>query len=434
MSVERTLRALSAAALISFGAACSDNGGAENGNNEEVPSFPSYCHITEWECEEFVDGPDLPSNRHGHAAVVLDHERVLLAGGFERLESGTSTRIDTCEIVNPLTEEVRDVACFNRPRRDATLVKMADGSVLALGGTSPDNQRLTSVERFDPDEETWENRAPMTIPYRAHTFEPMLMEDGRLFLLRINEVFGAHNPAHLAAEIYDPELDSWSEVTGLPDMEVDTMGAAMLPGDKVLVVIAEPDNITRNPPPPEDPNEDPRPGGHVLRMGIFDIATGEFEERPRFSGIRGVGLRPQVTRLPGRGFYMIVIPGDVEEPAYGYLFDGESYFREQFFERDPAPGWISTVLTGDRVLFQSNEFSQYFDLDSGVWWQFDAFSPGLYFSSIVRLEDCRLFGSGERAFQVSEEEAEAGVQPAPLRGVDTGFCTPLGEPVDNRDL
>ncbi len=424
--------ALSAAALLTLGVACSDNGaGTDNQNQnqeEEVPSFPSYCHITEWECEEFDDGPALPSNRHSHQTVVIDHERILLMGGFERLETGSSARIFSCEILNPLTAEVREVDCFNRDRMDFATIQLADQSVLIIGGSSPSGDRKTSVERFDPDEERWATMAAMPTwgdpAYRVRELQPMLMEDGRVFVLRIQEVFGSHNPAYVDAVIYDPEENQWSAVEGLPTNEPDTVGGVMLDGDRVLMVIAEPDSITNNPPPPPE-NQEPRPPGHTLRMGVFHIDAEEWEPLPGFN-VRGIGLRPEFAYLPERGFFLINIPGDDEEPAYGYLFDPDSFFRQQFYEREPAPGRIATVLPGDRVLFQSNDFVQYYDLETDFWWMFDAFPPGLFYSSLVQLDDCRLFGSGERAL-LGEDGGE-------LRGVDTAFCTPQGEPVDNRDL
>lgn len=413
--------------------ACNGEDETNNADNQAENQYPSYCEVTEWECLEFEDGPALTGNRHTHSTYVLDHERVLLIGGFIRDNEGVDRRVDTCEMVNPITNETRIITngqnddCFIRTRRDPTIVQLADNSLLAIGGSDADGLRTFRSERFNLETEEWEWVADMPQPaenyQRYSNLNAMLMDDGRVFVLRINGQFGQFNPDLPGGYIYDPADDSWTQLD-MPEMEVESLASIMLPDNQVLMVLAEVDDMSKEPLVVEDPElgELLYHQGNPLHLVRYDLDSQTWEDLDTLDE-RGVGLAPNLQFLPERGWILISIYGDDLRPTLGYLFDPATNFHQQQFSRGgeemDVPGRAITVLPGDRVLYQSNDFTQYYDLESDQWWQFDAFTPGTYFTSLVQLDDCRLFGSGERAIPSTEE------QTFERTGVDSGYCTPV---------
>lgn len=414
--------------FFSFSIACTPD---EEGDQKAKQTSP-YCKVERWECAEFEPGPQLSKRRHGHQTVVLDADRVLLIGGLERPEGGGPDQyLDTCEIVNIRTGEVHTVGgedatrCFRDIRRDPHLVKLQDGSVLAMAGFDGNATRLKNVERFDPQTEEWTRLLyPLNIDYQARQFTSVVLEDGRVFLLREDVVRGQHNPSKPGGEIFDPETERWTPLT-MPDIPVDTIGGALIPGTtQMVLVLGEPDALTKNPPPPENENEEPLHPGHLIHLGIYDIETETWEKAgtlPR----RGTGMAPQLVWVPDANYMLIEIPGDMERPSYGFRFDPESKFFEEFFERTPIPGQLMTVLPGDQVLFHNSFFTQLFDIERDTWWEVDAYPEGMTYSSLVQLEDCRLFASGERPQRPWVEEGEEPPPLAELRGQDTAICSPV---------
>lgn len=418
--------------LLALPIACTP---ADDGGSDEGSSYLSYCAVEKWECAEFKAGPQLAERRHGHQTVVLDAERILLIGGMVRpQDGGPDEDLDTCEIVNPHTGEVYTVGgddnqrCFRDIRRDPHLIRLKDGSVLAIGGVDGQAKRLKNAELFDPETEEWTRLLhPLNIDYQARQFTSELLEDGRVFLLREEVFFGSNNPSKPGGEIFDPETQKWTPLT-MPDIAIETIGGALIPGTtQMVLVLGEPDALTKNPPPPQNEGDPVLHPGHVLHLGIYDIDDQKWEKiatLPR----RGTGIAPQLMWVPDAKYMLIMIPGDTERPSYGFRFEPKSKFFEEFFERHPIPGQLTAVLPGDQVLFHSAFFTQLFDPTTDTWWEMDAYPEGMTYSSLVPLNDCRLFASGERPQRTWVEEGEEEPPLAELRGQDTAICTPLLDP------
>lgn len=432
------MKRLTTALVLIFGsfgiAACSGNGPEEEQTNQSESQFPSFCDVEEWECVQFEDGPNLTGNRHGHQAFVLDYERVLLIGGFIRDADGLDRRVDTCEMVNPITNETRVVTnginqdCFIRTRRDATVVQLNDKSLLAIGGADAQGTRSFRTERFNLETEEWEWAADMPQPatnyQRYRSLNAMVLEDGRVFILRVNGQFGQFNPDIPGGYLYDPEEDTWTQLD-MPELEVSNVTGMLLPGtNEVLMILSEVDAMSKVPLIVEDPElgELQYHQGYPLRIYRYDIDSQEWD-RVGTLDERGVGLTPSIHWLPERTWMLINVYGDDLRPTYGYLFDPGSNFRQKQFERDPIPGRALTVLPGDRLLYQSNDFAQYYDIETDRWFMFDAFAPGTFYTTLTQLQDCRIFGSGERALP-PEGEGEDMIT-FERRGIDTGYCTPV---------
>lgn len=80
-----------------------------------------------------------------------------LSGGFDG-----SMPLNTAEYLNPRSRNTRwvKIAQMNQARFGVGCCIM-DGKVYAVGGS--DGTNLRTVERYDPDSDTWEMLAPMEI-------------------------------------------------------------------------------------------------------------------------------------------------------------------------------------------------------------------------------------------------------------------------------
>ena len=126
-------------------------------------------------------GPALNGVRDDHTATVLFDERILLAGGQD--ESGQS--LDTAEMLDPGAASFRPLAATMGDRRaDHSAVRWRDGSVLLLGGEDDPGGGLDvildSVDRFDPDTESFATSTALLVPRDDHRVARL--RDGRILV------------------------------------------------------------------------------------------------------------------------------------------------------------------------------------------------------------------------------------------------------------
>ena len=99
------------------------------------------------------------------------------------------------------------------PRDVATAVRLVDGRVLVLGGSSGDSGG-TSAELYDPISGTWSATGNMVRPI---AFPPTLLGDGRVL------AGDALDEGRPGAELYDPNTGTWS-ATGQMVRSADFVG------------------------------------------------------------------------------------------------------------------------------------------------------------------------------------------------------------------
>jgi N-acetylneuraminic acid mutarotase len=94
-------------------------------------------------------------------------------------------------------------------RAEATATVLNDGRIVVIGGLTDGGdmlEPLRTIEVYDPDDDRWEDLAPLTIPRWGH--EAILREDGRVMIIG---GFTVGDTATDSVEILDPELGSVSE-------------------------------------------------------------------------------------------------------------------------------------------------------------------------------------------------------------------------------
>lgn len=375
-----------------------DAGTDADADENDADPPPTACEATAWECAEFVDGAPLSVRRHGHVSVVLDHERVLLLGGSKREEgSPASTSTNTWEVFNVETEEVEGHGVRPVYRENFTAVKLDYGSVLTLGGTFNQNP-LTSIDHFDPEEMEWTSELPsMERPAR----DAALLEDGRVAVVGVgsDDVF---------AQIFNPEDLSWSALVeaDLSVADVDQTSIEILPDGQAVFTVNYVTSVEQG------------VSNYNGAIYSFDVHTGDVEELEHF-GFGQPNVYGSSTILPYSEkallhFRTASLEGS-ESPARGYLFDPTTGDLDELYNRDPSPGNIHAVLPGDEVIFEDGQVLQLFDVPTDTWRVFMDLPENIYYSSMDILPDCRMFMSGERTIGASLDN---------LRGVDTAFCLP----------
>ncbi len=149
--------------------------------------------------------------RQGAVAVRLPDGSVLVAGGTSA--GGMSDPTASAERYDPATNGWSSVAPMTTERSGAAATRLADGSVLVVGGLGASLVPSMSAERYDAARNAWTQTGPLAAAAYA----------GGLVTLRDGSVFTAGGGA---AQIYDPASDGWYEVDGAP-----TASAPILLGD-----------------------------------------------------------------------------------------------------------------------------------------------------------------------------------------------------------
>ncbi|MCC6629575.1 MAG: hypothetical protein IT340_19525 [Chloroflexi bacterium] len=125
--------------------------------------------------------------RSGPSATLLSDGKVLVAGG----DDGDTT-LATAEIYDPVMDTWVDTGAMATPRESHTAVRLADGSVLVLGGNA---NSAALPERFEPATGAWSPTGALSTP--SYFMTATLLPSGRILTT------GA-GPYSKTVQIYDP--------------------------------------------------------------------------------------------------------------------------------------------------------------------------------------------------------------------------------------
>jgi hypothetical protein len=177
--------------------------------------------------------------RHSAPAVTLADGRVLVAGGYMNLDAAITRAV---EVWNPATGAWTLTgslpSTYGAVWPGATMVALADGSALLIGGT---NNAATSAQRWDPATGQWTATIHMVTAVAQRAMA--VLADGRVLAAGGMTSRGA---VVTAAELYDPGAGTWTATVPMPSVRAAGV-AALLPNGSVLVA----GGITGVKPPPK---------------------------------------------------------------------------------------------------------------------------------------------------------------------------------------
>jgi hypothetical protein len=130
--------------------------------------------------------------------------RILSSGGGDIPNGPSATRASVIDF-NDEFPKWREIAPMAFPRYNHTMVPLADGSVLAVGGATTVSQTTLNgtraAELWNPVTETWQTMASMTDPRMYHSIA-MLLPDGRVLSAGGGRLGGARD--YFTAQIFSP--------------------------------------------------------------------------------------------------------------------------------------------------------------------------------------------------------------------------------------
>ena len=158
-------------------------------------------------------------------AVLLRNGQVLLIGGASSLPNISSS---VAELYDPGMNTWTQTANMNFARAEQTATLLADGKVLAAGGTG---SASTTAEIYNPADGTWTATTnPMTIDRWNHT--ATLLRNGQVLVTGGTGAAGTT----ATAELYDPKASTWTATTNPMTMARANHTATLLPNGQVLIV------------------------------------------------------------------------------------------------------------------------------------------------------------------------------------------------------
>ncbi len=180
-----------------------------------------------------------------HAAVTLEDGKVLVAGG-ELQDEGTgdfavtgSAWVVGFSTANTLDEPEELVNQMVTPRRGHTMTRLGDepgAAVVILGGLDGAGMPVGAAELYRPPMRTFQSSATMLLARWNH--RAVRMADGSILIIG-GFAGDSDNPAPASAiEVYDPVTGTFNEGRGVlgPDDAVTDMAVVRMPDGRVLLI------------------------------------------------------------------------------------------------------------------------------------------------------------------------------------------------------
>lgn len=176
------------------------------------------------------------------------HETVLMADGLVLAIGGTTPTSGSAETYEWFNDNWTPTAApMTEARHLAKAVLLADGRVLITGGTGASGAVLASAETYDPVTRVFTPTGSMTTARRSHAMH--LLDDGRVLLVGGESAAGT--PV-ASAEIFDPNLGTFTTTGSALTARTDAQ-LFPLPGGHVVMV-----------------------GGSALAFEIYNAQQGTF--------------------------------------------------------------------------------------------------------------------------------------------------------------
>jgi N-acetylneuraminic acid mutarotase len=247
----------------------------------------------------------LPDPLANHAAVRMQNGKVLVVGGYTRL----NVLLSTAHLYDPETGQWSPAGNLGSARQFHTAVVLANGKVLVAGGLVPGDGSFLptgSAELYDPATGEWSDTGAMSLPRFAHTMTSLL--NGKA-LVATGSNENLNQPPFLtpvrSCELYDPETETWS-FTGEVLLPRSTPTATLLLDGRVLLAGGTDNNTTDQP---------------TNKAEIYDPATQQWGATGDMTFARDFAtetrlLSGRVMLIAGYGNdFALLDKGDIYDPA-----------------------------------------------------------------------------------------------------------------------
>ncbi len=170
----------------------------------------------------------LNTARTNHTATLLPSGQVLVAGGQGGAPSYVA--IGSVEIYDPGAAAWSVVASLNTARQSHTATLLPSGLVLVVGGQDANGSVLNTAELYDPTTNSWSfTLNNLHSPRVGHT--ATLLPSGLVLVVGGQDANNVLN----TAELYDPATNMWTPSTGALNTARESHIATLLPSGLVLV-------------------------------------------------------------------------------------------------------------------------------------------------------------------------------------------------------
>ncbi len=177
----------------------------------------------------------MTSTRQQHRAVLLNDGRVLLIGGL----SGGSA-VSSTEIFDPNTNTFSAAANMSGARAEFSVNQLNNGKILVAGGCNStctlSSHSLSTAEIYEPQLNSWSSVGNMSV---SRTYQPSINLDNGEILVS-SGTNAALSSLISTSEIYNPITNTWrASGSGFRTSVGDTSRLARLPDGKILSVFGD---------------------------------------------------------------------------------------------------------------------------------------------------------------------------------------------------
>lgn len=218
---------------------------------------------------------------------------IYVVGGFYRKVMDS---LKTFECYNPCSKEWTRLTDLPSPRCGLAVTSL-QGSIYVVGGSVKvrgDNQDLSSVEMYNPEENMWHTKCPMAV---ARNRVGVSVLDNMIYAVGGS----AGGEQHKSAERYNPKTDRWEPIAHMNEVR---MSAGVAVVNRLLYAVGGFDGKERlrsvecfypelNQWQMVEPMQEPRSGAGVAAMDGYIYAVGGFDGQNQLKSVERFDPRKQ---------------------------------------------------------------------------------------------------------------------------------------------
>jgi N-acetylneuraminic acid mutarotase len=162
--------------------------------------------------DEWSSKQPMPGLLAWFATAVYQNEIYVIGGAWFITSSSAMNEL---RVYNPITNNWTNNAAMPTARCEIQ-ANVVDGKIYVIGGRSADDIVVAVNEVYDPVTDTWSTKTPIPTPVSAYA---SAVVDGKIYVIGGLAPNGTSKMRVNLNQIYDPETDTWSLGTPLPNTQ-----------------------------------------------------------------------------------------------------------------------------------------------------------------------------------------------------------------------